>query len=141
MGIIYTWSSVQPGAGGSGVTTYATFADLPTSPADGTLAVTLDTHTVYLWDADSSMWLVVSSPGTIPYVVDLFTLSPTDITNKFVTLSSAPIPANKTILNVIGGPVQDYGTDFTVTGTQLSWSSLFLDGLLVSGDKLIVQYI
>ena len=74
------------------------------------------------------------------YNVDLFTLSGTDITNKFVTLSSAPDIAVDTILTVIDGPMQSYGSDFTVSGSQLSWSGLFLDGVLVSGDMLVVQF-
>jgi len=74
------------------------------------------------------------------YNVNLFTLSGTDITNKFVTLSSAPDTAADTILTVIGGPMQSYGADYTVSGSQLSWSGLFLDGVLVSGDMLVVQY-
>lgn len=74
------------------------------------------------------------------YYVNTFTLSPTDISNKFVTLSSAPDVAASTILAVIGGPMQDYSIDFTVSGSQLSWSGLFLDGVLISGDKLVVQF-
>ena len=74
------------------------------------------------------------------YNVNIFTLSGTDITNKFVTLSSAPDVAAKTILTVIGGPMQSYGLDYTVSSTNLSWSGLFLDGVLASGDILVVQY-
>lgn len=74
------------------------------------------------------------------YNVNLFTLTGTDITNKFVTLTATPdIPAD-TILTVIGGPMQSYGADYTVSGSQLSWSGLFLDGVLVSGDMLVVQF-
>ncbi len=75
-----------------------------------------------------------------PYRVDLFTLSPTDITNKFVNLTFAPDTAVDTILTVVGGPMQSYGADYTVSGSQLSWSGLFLDGVLTSGDMLVVQY-
>lgn len=72
--------------------------------------------------------------------VDKFTLDNTDITNKFVTLSSAPANPSDAILNVIGGPVQDYSVDFTITGSTLSWDSLGLEALLASGDKLIIQF-
>lgn len=95
------------------------------------------THTGALSSAD---WNTFNNTAISSYKVDLFTLSNTDITNKFVNLSSAPSSATKTTLIVIGGPMQDYGTDFTVSGSQLSWSTLFLDGVLVSGDKLVVQY-
>lgn len=79
-------------------------------------------------------------PAGISYHVETFTLTGTDITNGYVTLSASPSTANLTVLQVIGGPVQAYGDDFTVSGAQLSWSSLFLDGVLVAGDKLIVQF-
>ncbi len=88
----------------------------------------------------------ITTAGTIAitlnsplYFVNEFTLSPTDITNKFVTLTSAPVNPTLTILNVIGGPVQEYGTDFTVSGSTLTWSGLFLDGVLSSSDILLVQ--
>lgn len=80
-----------------------------------------------------------TSPSAL-YGVNEFTLSPTDITNKFVTLSVSPSNPTLTVLQVIGGPVQSYTSDFSVSGSTLSWSGLFLDGVLVSGDKLIVQY-
>lgn len=74
------------------------------------------------------------------YNVYLYTLTPTDISNKYITLPATPATTGLTQLTVIGGPLQSYGTDFTVTGTQLSWSSLFLDGVLTNGDKLVVTY-
>lgn len=82
----------------------------------------------------------VTSAASSPYFVNTFTLSSTDITNKFVTLSGAPDTPADTILTVIGGPMQSYGADFTVSGSQLGWSGLFLDGVLSSGDKLVVQF-
>ena len=78
--------------------------------------------------------------NTRQYIVQKYTLTPTDIAAKSVTLSQAPTTANLTRLTVINGPEQDYGPDFVVSGTTLSWSGLFLDGVLVSGDKLIVSY-
>ena len=74
------------------------------------------------------------------YKVDPFTLSPTDISNKYVTLSSTPTDPEKTALNVIGGDMQEYAVDFTITGNQLSWGSLGLDGALIAGDVLLVQF-
>lgn len=83
---------------------------------------------------------LAAKPTGSAYAVNEYTLSPTDITNKFVTLSVTPAHPTLTVLNVIGGPVQSYTSDFTVSGSTLSWSGLFLDGVLVSGDKLIVQF-
>lgn len=74
------------------------------------------------------------------YYVNRFTLSGTDITNGFVTLTQAPDTAGNTIATVVGGPMQDYGVDYTVTGSQLSWTGLGLAGVLIAGDKLIIQF-
>lgn len=74
------------------------------------------------------------------YHVDTLTLSPTDISNKYITLSSTPTDPEKTALNVIGGDMQEYTVDFTITGNQLSWDSLGLDGVLISGDVLLIQF-
>ena len=72
--------------------------------------------------------------------VDIFTLDGTDITNKFVTLSTTPLIPAATILIVENAPGMFFGVDFTVSGNQFSWSSLALDGVLGSGDKLTVTY-
>ena len=72
--------------------------------------------------------------------VDKFTLNSTDISNKFVTLSSTPSTAGNTILLVEDAGNMFYGVDFTVSGNQLSWSSLALDGILSSGDNLTITY-
>ncbi|CAN5950514.1 unnamed protein product [Sphagnum jensenii] len=83
---------------------------------------------------NGSGWLTVSGGGSSnPYYINEFTLSPTDISNGFVTLSSAPdVPAD-TVLTVIGGPMQTYGVDYTVTGTQLTFA-----GDLVAVVRLLV---
>jgi hypothetical protein len=75
--------------------------------------------------------------------VETFTLDATAITNKYVTLNAAPATANETILMVKGAPHQFYAVDFQMDGTntdRLTWSSLVLDGVLESGDKLTVLY-
>lgn len=126
-------------AGGStGVQTYATFADLPATAPNGTLAVVLDTDTLYVFSTGSMMWIPLNASGN--YMVNVFTLTPTDITNKFVVLSQSPTVAADTALTVIDGPMQEFGNDFTVSGSTLSWAGLFLDGVLVAGDELIVQF-
>ena len=72
-------------------------------------------------------------------LVSIYTLTPTDISNKYVTLPAAPTVPSLVLLNVIGGPMQQYGPDYIVTGAQLGWSGLFLDSVLAFGDVLIVQ--
>lgn len=72
--------------------------------------------------------------------VDKFTLTGTDATNKFVTLTSTPSNPGAVILLVEDAGNMFYGVDFTVSGNHLSWSGLELDGILSSGDNLTVTY-
>jgi hypothetical protein len=125
---------------GSGVATYANFAALPTSAVDGTLAVTLDTHELYVFNAGIVTWEIVSGAGGYnPRPV--ITLNSTDIANKYYDLVVTPSFPSLTRLQVIGGSEQVYGTDFTISGTLLSWNGLTLDGVLEIGDKLVVNLI
>lgn len=104
-------------------------------------SITTATELSYVHGATSNIQAQINAlVGSGAYHVNEYVLAPTDITNKFVTLSSAPVNPTLTVLSVIGGPVQSYTADFTVSGSTLSWSGLFLDGVLVSGDQLIVQY-
>lgn len=105
----------------------------PLGPFNGDMYYNTVTNQIKTYN--NGTWKVLS--GTI---VDLFTLTNTDITNKYVTLSSAPQDASKVRLDIVGGPTQVYGTDFSISGNQLSWSTLFLDGVLAAGDMFIVQY-
>ena len=68
------------------------------------------------------------------------TLTATDISNKYVTLSDIPTEPNKTTLSIVGGVPQTYGIDFEVVGNQLSWNGLALDGELEAGDVLIIAF-
>jgi hypothetical protein len=74
------------------------------------------------------------------YEVEKVTLDATDITNKQITLAQAPDVAAETRLIVIGGVEQEYGVDFTVSSTTLSWNAQGLDGVLEDGDRIIVVY-
>ena len=79
-------------------------------------------------------------PGSAS-TVQTFTLTGTDITNGYVTLSAAPIVPANTVLFVADAGNMFYGVDFTVTGSQLIWTGYALDGILASGDNLTVTYI
>jgi len=87
---------------------------------------------------------ITDSTGLKGYkqAVETITLVAGDITNQYVTLAHTPV-AGSIALDVIGGPRQLYGTDYSVTGAQLD----FLNGLatggaseLVATDKLVVSY-
>lgn len=63
-----------------------------------------------------------------------------DIAAKQITLANTPLNASAVRLTVYGGPEQAFGIDFSVTGTTLTWNGLGLDGLLVAGDRLLIDY-
>lgn len=83
--------------------------------------------------------ITISASEAAGQTTFIHTLSPTDITNKFITLPITPSAPTLVLLTVVGGPMQSYGTDYIVSTNTLGWSGLFLDGVLVSGDILIVE--
>jgi len=72
-----------------------------------------------------------------------FDLSSTDITNRYVLLSSTPKVAGDVLLVVAGAPTQLYGIDFVMDDTNtkmLKWTGLGLEALLEEGDDITVIY-
>lgn len=72
--------------------------------------------------------------------IEYFTLASGHINNKYVTLANTPYAVTEVTLDIISGTSQEYGVDYTVSGTQLGWSGLALDGLLEVNDKLRTAY-
>jgi len=77
--------------------------------------------------------------GGTRWKVEEITLTPAQISNKYIILSLTPINSNIT-LSVRNGPPQSYIDDFIVSGDNLSWSGRGLDGALSAGDELIIGY-
>lgn len=168
-GAIYVWheatTSWVSATGGAGLTNLngqtggtQTFA-VGTSGTDLAISSALNVHTFNLPDASlTARGVVTTSAQTIAgdktFNDDVaingdfplarryqeFTLSGTDITNKSVTLSRAPVTPGATEVKPIGGIPQRYLTDFTVSGTTLSWNGLGLEVLLEAGDVLQVTH-
>jgi len=79
-------------------------------------------------------------PGTIAVWMDEVTLDTDDVYYRFVRLSAMPVTPSSVAMNVNGGTSQNYGTDFTVSGTVLTWLGTPLDGLLAVGDIVRIMY-
>lgn len=105
-----------------------------------TSSVVTPTELSYVSGVTSSIQTQINTLSSSAQKVEQFILSPTDITNGFVTLGTTPINPTHTILIIKSAPGQFYGDDYTVSTNQLSWTGLGLDGVLVSGDKLTVSY-
>lgn len=93
-------------------------------------------YVFYLVNAQTVGTTSAFTPAT-----DYFTLSPTDVSNKFVTLAHNPANPATVLLEVVGDSSQTYGADFMVLGNQVQWSGLGLDGVLASGAKLRAFYL
>jgi hypothetical protein len=63
-----------------------------------------------------------------------------EITAKQLTLASAPSTPTHVLVDAVGGSTLQFGSDFTITGTTLSWNGLGLDGVIAINDVLRIQY-
>lgn len=105
-----------------------------------------DVYAFYLKNVVSSSGVPTSGggsggggSGTGNFSVEYPQLSPDDISNGFVVLSHTAAQPAAVLLDIIGGGAQAYGTDFTVSGTHLTWSNT-LAPILAAGDRLRVFY-
>jgi hypothetical protein len=109
-----------------------TFSSIPILPASDPTSDNQAVRKSYVDDAVGS--------GVETRKTELLTLTSTNITNKYVTLSQTPKTVSAVSVCPVGGIPQQYGVDYTVSGTTLSWSSLGLEDILEATDILIVEY-
>lgn len=76
------------------------------------------------------------------FEVDYFTLTGTDATNQYVTLSGTPKDTTNVAMDLIGGTAQALAGDFGVAGQTVRWDSTAygLNGVLAASDKIRVIY-
>jgi len=91
--------------------------------------------------SDSDFW-TSSILGRLPIAEvsqkDYFTLTPTDISNKYVTLSNF---TDGTILILkVDGVLKHEGIDYYVSGNKVKWDGKALEVSLVAGDHLEAIY-
>lgn len=95
---------------------------------------------------DNSTGVISANVGYVETKkVEILTLTATDISNKYIDLTSVPKAAAYTEVNPVGGPAQEYTADYTVISDgsavkRLNWNGLGMDSVLETGDKLIVSY-
>ena len=109
----------------SGADVVFTFA-----PATGT-----DVYVYYLTDGTPT-----PSGPTGTQEVEYRTLTVGEAAAESLTLSATPLSASKVMLDAIGGGAQEYGVDYTVSGTTLSWAGLGLAGS-PAGTKFRINYL
>lgn len=63
-----------------------------------------------------------------------------EVAAKQLTLSHLPDFAGAVRVTPVGGPMQQYGADYTVAANVLSWDGRGLEPFLEAGDTLIIEY-
>ena len=94
----------------------------------------------YLFDVPSEGELTISG-GSGGHTVELRVLTPGEVAAKAITLGAAPALPAETVVMVEGGASQQYGNDFTVSGTTLTFLTAAPDALgnqIASGDNLTI---
>jgi len=95
-------------------------------------------------DAANKRWVLSQLSTEAGMISEQFTLSATDITNKYVTLAQQPLNNAHVVLHVVGGTTQHYENDYTIVFStpeyRLSWNGKNLDGILAATDVLRVVY-
>jgi len=89
---------------------------------------------------DGSNLTNITAASTEASEVEYFTTTSGNISDKYVTLAHSAYATTEVSMDIIGGCAQEYGVDYTVSGAQVSWSGLGLDGVLEVGDKIRVRY-
>jgi len=85
----------------------------------------------------------IAGGGSEVFEAETFTLTDTDIANKYVTLSSTPLDTSEIEFNIRNAPYQYYGNDFKqdeMYQKRITWELLNLDGVLQVGDKITISY-
>lgn len=74
------------------------------------------------------------------FITDVFTLDITAISAKKVKLSQIPKSSEGVRFSPDGGPDQRMGIDFILSGDEIIWIGLTLDGFLEIGETIRVSY-
>ena len=81
------------------------------------------------------------SLSVYPTMVEIHTIDTSDMIAKRFSLVKIPINPAFIKIDVIGGPITEYGVDFNIILlNQVNWNSLGFDGQIAIGDKLRVTY-
>lgn len=86
--------------------------------------------------------MIGAGDGVVQYV-ETYTLTATDISNKYITLTAIPLEADDVVLSVRNAGAQQVNSDFAMDLTntdRLSWNGKGLQGFLEEGDELTVVY-
>lgn len=100
----------------------------------GTEAISLESLAAHLKGIDTKL------ANTSPYFEEVRIVTGLEESTK--TITTAFTVSNPTSLEIFpkNGIRQFYGDDFTVSGNNILWTGLGLDGVLTAGDKIFLRY-
>ena len=127
------------------------------TPADGVIFLSRTDDVVIGYDGVGNKFIVVGGsgevtgdPGENPVIpapsgigieTESHTLTSGEETAKKFNLAKAVATGKETaVLLFVGGVAQVAGTDFTVSGNEVSWTGKGLDGIVATGDIFVVSY-
>jgi len=119
-----------------------TYADLPTGANDGEARITLDDSKLYIWDAETSSWILGGAgggAGTV-YRTTLLGTESTGDDNKTFTMTSGSFPDKKYFQVYKNGvlQVEGSGNDYVATGSnQAVFNDAVLDDDVI--DLLVIS--
>lgn len=103
--------------------------------------VVFDTNTKVYFGGDGSTYGGFPIGQGAATQTEIFTLTATDIANKYVALATNPSSVNIVSVLPEGGIPQIPSVDFTIiSGNLLSWNGLGLDNFLEEGETIVVSY-
>jgi hypothetical protein len=80
-------------------------------------------------------------PESYVFMSEEFVLNEFQVEDEAVVLTYPPVNPSSVALNIVTGPPQNYGTDFTVYEDILTWRGFNLDSQLQIGDIIRVVYL
>ena len=87
---------------------------------------------------DNSLGLGGSGNGD--WVKVEHTITAGELAAKQFTIVPTPLVPSEVLVHVIDGPVLDFGTDYTISGSTFSWNALAIDGIVEENDKIELAY-
>ncbi len=100
-----------------GVPTYPDQASLPASAGDGSLAVTLDTESLWIYDAPNNQWLLISNSGAALMIGPIDTGTPSNDGAQILSNALIMQSASATKPGLVNNTTQSFSGNKTFTGT------------------------
>ncbi len=76
----------------------------------------------------------------IMFVMEYHTITPFDELTRGLTLEFMPTAPEDVAVDVITGPSQEFGEDFTVIGQRVEWAGRGLEPFIAAGDEVRLTY-